>query len=266
MSSIATIAPTGKIVEFCIANPWDWTGLVYDCANGTNAASDFWTVCCDGDIVDVKRNLYNNPIPEFTMEDLICCRHIGKLEGGIHPLPTGPPWTCDLGAVGTPLASLAATNTKNAGEFVATYASANYEFGPSPTDMYWTETPQCLWVNTNLAEQGMRPVTVDAPNIVPLSTTSFIQGEAVTASTVSDFWALFTASTTTPQETEAQSTDASDTESTFTGGPSSSTTTQAEPVKTTTSKSGSSSNSVARTSLSSACICLVVVRLLSGVW
>lgn len=262
MSSITTVAPTGRIIDFCIAEPWDWEGIVYNCDNGTNSPSDYWSVCCDGDIVDVAHNLYNNPIPKFNMEDLICCRHIGKLAGGIHPLPTGPPWTCDLDAVGTPLASLAATNVKNAGEFVATYASADYEFGPSPTDMYWTERPQCLWVNTKLP-QGMRQVTVDAPKIIPLSATSFVQGEAVTPVTASDFWPLATTSTTTPKATGAQSTDTSDTESILTGGHLSSTTTQAEPVKTTR-KSGSLSNSFQRVSLCSVCLSLVTICLLSG--
>lgn len=73
--------------------------------------------------------------------------------------------------MGTPLASLAATNTENAGAFVATYASANYEFGSPPTDMLWTETPRCLWVETKTGGLEMKEVTVPAAMIVPLSTT-----------------------------------------------------------------------------------------------
>lgn len=173
-SSITTQAPTGPLPNWCLANAWGFHGEPYKCGNDTTKPDDYWSVCCDGDIVNVKSNIWRIP-RNMKMEELICCRHIGSLEGGLHPLPAGPPWTCDLGAVGTPLASLAATNANNAGAFVATYASANYEFGPTPTDMLMTETPQCLWVNTK-ESVAMREVTVDAANIVRLSTTMFPGG------------------------------------------------------------------------------------------
>ncbi|TQV90813.1 hypothetical protein V2A60_002494 [Cordyceps javanica] len=170
MSSITTQIPTGILDSWCLGDAWGFDGLPTLCGNDTHAPHDFWTVCCDGDIVNVKTNIWNGP--NMTMEELICCRHRGSLEGGLHPLPTGPPWTCDLGAAGTPLASLAATNTDNAGAFVATYASANEAEGPTPTDLLLTETPQCLWVLTE-ARSAMTQVTVDAASIVSLSTTTF---------------------------------------------------------------------------------------------
>jgi hypothetical protein len=124
MSSITTAVPTGILPGWCLGNIWGFDGQPNECGDGTlYASSDFWTVCCDGEIVNVKENIWTGP--NMTMENLICCRHIGKLQGGLHPLPAGPPWTCELDAVGTSLASLAATNTDNAGVFVATYASAN---------------------------------------------------------------------------------------------------------------------------------------------
>ncbi|KAK3177691.1 hypothetical protein K4F52_009539, partial [Lecanicillium sp. MT-2017a] len=173
MSSIVTAVPTGVLQHWCLGDVWDFDGQPRTCGNGTKPPSDFWSVCCDGEIFNVNANIWTFPA-NMTLDDLICCRHIGRLEGGLHPLPQGPPFTCDLGAVGTPLASLAATNTDNAGAYVATYAKANYEFGSPPTDMLWTETPRCLWVETkSAAATGLRmeEVTVPAAMIVPLSTT-----------------------------------------------------------------------------------------------
>ncbi|KAJ3495879.1 hypothetical protein NLG97_g3068 [Lecanicillium saksenae] len=228
MAMVTTKVPTGFLARWCLADSWDFTSERYECARENQTQSDYWTVCCDGDIVNVKTNIWR--IPNMTMEDLVCCRHIGSLEGGIHPLPTGPPWTCDLGAVGTPLASLAATNTDNAGAFVATYASANYEFGPTPTDLLLTETPQCLWVYTK-ESATMTEVTVDAASIVRLSTTTFIggpdQSDEDPATVV-----------TTPFWTHSSSTSGSPPSSSITTPPSKSSSEGQETVHSTSSSGG----------------------------
>ena len=66
MSSITTVASTGRLVEACAATPWDEDGIISNCFNGTYPPSDYWTVCCDGEIVDVSRNPDDKPYPELT--------------------------------------------------------------------------------------------------------------------------------------------------------------------------------------------------------
>ncbi|KAJ6780161.1 hypothetical protein PWT90_01977 [Aphanocladium album] len=259
MSVITTKVPTGLLHGWCLADAWGFTGEAYDCGKGKHAPGDYWTVCCDGDIVNVKVNIWS--IPNMTMEDLVCCRHIGSLEGGIHALPTGPPWTCDLGAVGTPLASLAATNTDNAGAFVATYASANYEFGPTPTDMLWTETPQCLWVYTK-ESATMTEATVDVASIVRLSTTTYVggpyEGDVGTATVVTTpFW------TSSSSESSVHSKSGMQSSSTVTGPPSISSTTSQETAHT---KSSQGSNQRRPMNLSFLILHVSLLPLLLQVW
>lgn len=86
MSSIVTAVPTGVLQHWCLGDVWDFDGQPRTCGNGTKPPSDFWSVCCDGEIFNVNANIWTFPA-NMTMDDLICCRHIGRLEGGLHPLP-----------------------------------------------------------------------------------------------------------------------------------------------------------------------------------
>lgn len=206
MSSITTVIPSGILPAWCLSNPWGWEGPNdrHRCGSNSSAVHDpvdanYWNVCCDGDIVYTKGDIWSLP-RSITIDDLVCCRYLGKLQGGVRPLPTGPPWTCDNGQP-TPLASLAATNTDNARDYLATYASAN-DTGGTLTDMFWTETPWCLWVDTKTSGGvPMATVTVPAASFITLSeTSSWIMPEPVSPTFSSD-WG-HTASTSGPRTTQ----------------------------------------------------------------
>lgn len=173
MSSIVTAVPTGLIQEWCIQVPWwGFDNEPQQCANATRGTqeSDFETICCDGSIIDTSHNLYLGAGGAINIDNLVCCRIQGPQAGGLLPLPTGQPTTCQSG---TPVAltSLAATNTLNAQDFLVTYTSASFG-GPTPGDYVPTETPYCLWVYTK-SGVAMATVTVPAAQITTLSSTSY---------------------------------------------------------------------------------------------
>lgn len=201
MASVTTVIPTGILSNWCLSNPWGWQGPNdrYRCGSRSGAVHDpidanYWNVCCDGDIMYTKADIWK--LPNITMEDLVCCRYKGSLKGGIRPLPTGPPWTCDIGQP-TPLASLAATNTDNAREYLATYASSN-DTGTTLTDMLWTETPWCLWVDTKTSGGApMATVTVPAASFITLSeTSSWIEPQTADGSFALSWGHMLSTSTT----------------------------------------------------------------------
>ena len=186
MSSIATAVPSGTISggpDWCILDllsafgqtqaPWKYN----ECANATEgtAADDFQTICCDGNIIDTTQDMYGFARRGQTMrnypldlENLVCCREAGQRQmGGIVPFPN--PTRCDAVLKPTPLASLAATNTKNAVPYLATFESGRWDSAISMNvDWIRTETPKCLWVQTTHPDVTMVDVRVPAAAITTL--------------------------------------------------------------------------------------------------
>lgn len=174
MSSIVTAVPSGGVKDWCIQEPtsgW-YNSAPQECANATRGTSpsDFETICCDGQIVDTSKDLYRAGGGQTVdLENLVCCRIQGAQQGGLMPLYSGPGNQCSTGTP-VPLASLAATNTKNAQNFLVTYTSASY--GLSTTgDFIPTDTPSCLWAYT-ASGAAMVNVTVAAAQITTLNTGS----------------------------------------------------------------------------------------------
>ncbi|CAJ2511143.1 Uu.00g067680.m01.CDS01 [Anthostomella pinea] len=84
----------------------------YQCANDTagTAASDFQTICCNGDIVNVAKPIWWPQALEdrsVYLADMVCC------QGSVRGVATTQT-ECNGGQRPTPLASLANTNTDNA--------------------------------------------------------------------------------------------------------------------------------------------------------
>lgn len=181
MSSIVTAIPSGVVKEWCIQGPSVFGSVdpVFgECANATRGTypSDFQTICCDGDIVDTTKDLFRAGRGQTVdLENLICCRIQGAQQGGLMPLYVGSLTGCTAGTP-VPLASLAATNTKNAQNFLVTYTSASY--GSTTTgDFIPTESPYCLWAYT-ASGMAMTNVTVAAPEITTLSGSASLLGIA----------------------------------------------------------------------------------------
>ncbi|KAE9972287.1 hypothetical protein EG328_005106 [Venturia inaequalis] len=179
MSSIVTAIPSGVVKEWCIRGPilFGPVNPVFgECANSTRGTypSDFETICCDGSIVDTTKDLFKAGRGQtINLENLICCRIQGAQQGGLMPLYAGSVTACTAGTP-TPLASLAATNTKNAQSFLVTYTSASY--GSSTTgDFIPTQSPNCLWAYT-ASGMAMTNVTVAAPEITTLSGSTSVLG------------------------------------------------------------------------------------------
>jgi len=175
MSSIVTTVPSGPIQTWCIQEPWfdPDNETRQSCANATQGTtdSDFETICCDGSIVDTTKDIFSGgPID---LANLVCCQPRGPQSGGLLPLPTNAPTECSTGTP-MPLASLAATNTDNAQDFLVTYTSAS--FGETTTgDFIPTETPYCLWAYT-ASGVALTNITVAAAQITTLSSISYLLG------------------------------------------------------------------------------------------
>ncbi|KAI8957491.1 hypothetical protein F5Y11DRAFT_339416 [Daldinia sp. FL1419] len=208
MSSITTAIPTGLITEWCLGAVTRFDGSRLECAAGKpeRKKSDFQTFCCNGDILNVEKDIWrdvgrgkNN---SMAIADMICCGKGGAQEGGIHPLPTAYT-ACSEGAP-TPLASVAGTNTDNAAPFRVTYTSASFGAGTEVGDYIPTETPTCFWAYT--VGVGTTEITLPTPDIttLPPDTTDEFGFTIVTPSTTT----TTTASTTAADgasETESSS-------------------------------------------------------------
>ncbi|KAF3919507.1 hypothetical protein ABW20_dc0100897 [Dactylellina cionopaga] len=176
-SSITTVVPTGTIIDWCVANQVQYGASgVYQCANETigQKPSDFESICCDGEIVDTKEDLWQLKRPKsagpfkLDLDDLVCCR-FGREQGGIQAI--NPTRTVCTAGTPTPLASLAATNVDNARAYLVTYASASQGEGTSLGDWTLLTTPQCIWMNTNTRDSqgvGVKTVVVPAADITTL--------------------------------------------------------------------------------------------------
>ena len=145
-----------------------------ECANSTSGTqqSDFQTFCCDGDIRDTARSMWLFPGGLFNypldFKTLVCCREGGKLLPGGLGFPDSDYTRCSDNLKGVPLAKLAATNTKNAELYLVTYKDASGDGEGGYTDWTRTETPSCLWVQTNHPMVTMADVTVAAAEITTL--------------------------------------------------------------------------------------------------
>lgn len=217
-SSITTAVPSGIIKNWCLADLSDFGSGPYECANETvgQKPADFQTICCDGDIIDTAENLWQPYRPKsagpfyLNIDDLVCCRLVGAQQGGLQAID--PDQThCTAGSP-TPLASLAATNTENAADYLVTYTSAS--FGESTTgDFIPTATPRCLWMNTNTAQSagvGVKTVTVPAASIstLPAATTDMF-GRPIATSISSSTSRSHVASTQATQTGSSPSSSAS---------------------------------------------------------
>lgn len=186
MSSTTTAVPSGSLANgpnWCIQNMIDIFGsdeYPYDyneCANTTRGMkkSDFQTICCDGEILDISQDLWQYAMSygnmsqyDLNIENLVCCRSGGqRLPGGILPFREDGT-ECDFSMVPTPLASLAATNTDNAQLFLVTYESGTVDETGGPADWTVTKSPTCLWVETAYKSISMVDVTVPAAKIKTL--------------------------------------------------------------------------------------------------
>lgn len=187
-SSVTTVVPSGTIKNWCLAPQVSFDAEPYECANKTlgQKDSDYQTICCDGDIIDLTQDWWQPYRPKsagplyFEMDNLRCCRLQGAQQGGIQPIDNNYRH-CSAGSP-TPLASLAATNNKNAAPFLVTYTSASY--GDHTTgDFIPAQVPTCIWMNTNTALSdgvGVKTVTVPAASISTLPSTATYFGLPIT--------------------------------------------------------------------------------------
>jgi hypothetical protein len=169
MASITTAVPVAPIAEYCIkkyefVSPTKHT----HCGKAKDGSLDdnYQTICCDGTIINAKRDLFGGgPI---NVKDLVCCQQRGPQQGGFFPL-TNDATECATGTP-VPLVSLAATNTKSAQSYTVTYTSAA-SMGLTD-DMIRIKAPTCLWARTAKGAQ-VTPVTVSAaPEVTPQTTSS----------------------------------------------------------------------------------------------
>ncbi|KAK4206337.1 hypothetical protein QBC37DRAFT_300990 [Rhypophila decipiens] len=195
MASITTSIPTGILssnAAWCMMEIFAWGPnhppyKYKECDKPTDAENptqpqDFLTICCDGTIIDTSQDmdeyyLSNNGISSYPLEldNLVCCREAGVRQmGGVGGFSN--PTRCAAVLTPTPLASLAATNTKNAVPYLATYESGKWDDEIS-ADVDWvkTRTPVCLWVQTTHPEVTLVEVQVPAAKIttLPIPYTNF---------------------------------------------------------------------------------------------
>ncbi|EPS42420.1 hypothetical protein H072_3638 [Dactylellina haptotyla CBS 200.50] len=243
-SSVTTAVPSGPILNWCIANQVQYGASdFYKCANETigQKPADFQSICCDGDIIDIKVDFWQPNRPKsagplyLNIDDMVCCRY-GKEEGGLHAI--NPTRTICTAGTPTPLASLAATNVNNAQAYLVTYESASQD-GTSLGDWTLMTTPQCMWMNTNTKDTqgvGVKTVVVPAADITTLSPAATSEFGVFNAPPVES------SSEESPQSTIAdESTMTQQTDSPTTSGPSATTATTAS-----TSVPNSSSNFTAK--------------------
>jgi len=192
MASVTTAVPSGLITtDWCIKNSVGWHNEPETCANATKGQveADFETICCNGDIIDTRRNLFVWPRPKnqtnyLDLADMVCCGVSGAQMGGIGPI-INLATACTMGTP-TPLASLAATNLDNVPLYAVTYTSASY--GSTTTgDFIPTTMPSCLWMYTKTGV-ALRNITVPAARITSLpagATPGFGDDDPVTSYTTS---------------------------------------------------------------------------------
>ncbi|KAI0838446.1 hypothetical protein F5Y06DRAFT_268104 [Hypoxylon sp. FL0890] len=211
-SSITTSIPTGVISEWCLVPETPRRSLFTTYCpqpyhNGSTVNPGiFQSICCDGVIVDTSFDLYN-PTPDVpysisgddngthpvNLSDLVCCGITGVQSEALSPTPSLRT-ACAPGTIGTPLASLAATNASRADLYPVTYASRSTTDNPSATvtnDLWGLATPTygasgtpvCLWINTE-SGVSMAEVTVPATYVAPTAS-STSSGSAVTSSSSS---------------------------------------------------------------------------------
>ena len=214
--SVTTAVPSGLMKEWCITSftsdkndPFGWDL----CANTTKGhESDFQTICCDGDLIDINYDFWtpqpgtgNSTKLYIDFDDLVCCHVDGLQPGGLQPINTVYT-ACSVGKP-TPLASLAATNTDNAQDFLVTYKSASYGSG-TVADWTTTDSATCLWVNTKSVD-GMSQVTLPVPDITTLPPPS----TDVFGFPISTTYGSNTRSTSTPRVRSGATTSPSDSSS-----------------------------------------------------
>lgn len=208
-SSITTAVPSGLITtDWCIQDSVELDGSPRYCRDSRENPSDFGTICCDGEIVDTTSDVYRygNANNTIDLGSLVCCRVEGpQQQGGLQPIATNRA-QCTQGSP-TPLASLAATNIRNAAPWEKTFTSASQSIGPSTTiigDHVILETPRCLWVYTKTGVE-LRSVTVPAADITTYSGSSTNATSQPTATRSSAATSAISSSSVTDSATSASS-------------------------------------------------------------
>ncbi|OTB05597.1 hypothetical protein M426DRAFT_319589 [Hypoxylon sp. CI-4A] len=175
MSSITTTIPTSPIERWCFGPLEEMDGTRMQCANATDGTreSDFQTFCCDGGLANTAHDLfgadfYQGANRSLNLSEMLCCGLKGGAQpGGLHPLPADNTH-CAQGGAPTPLASLAATNTDNAVDYVVTYTSASFGADGAVGDFVPTTTPYCFFAYT--PGVGVETVTLPSPtDLTPLT-------------------------------------------------------------------------------------------------
>lgn len=143
-----------------------------ECANAREGTKkdDYQTFCCDGTIIDKTYNFWSGDVETYVMDikNMVCCREGGRLlPGGIQPIDNGHT-RCGAGQKPEPLASLVATNTKNAELYTLTYESASELATGGWGDWTYTATPTCLWIQTANPDVSLAEVIVPAADITTL--------------------------------------------------------------------------------------------------
>lgn len=147
------------------------------CINGGrgNVDSEFGTICCDGDIMDTRFDMYDKgPRVDVDLADLVCCRNQGpQPQQQSLPHEEGNKTRCTAGTP-VPLLSLAATNTQNAQSYFIGYNNITY--GAEVWENFpETGTPYCLWFNSAKATSIIN-ITVPAAQITTMSSTPPLPG------------------------------------------------------------------------------------------
>lgn len=165
--SVVTAIPSGLIQHWCLA-PLVAVDPLLQCTNEllhTNG-SDVETICCDGEIINGRKAIEGGE--PMDIRDLVCCRaQSTSPDVNVEPAPLFGRTTCVTGSA-VPLASLAATNTKNAQPYLVTKTSVTLSM-ITTGDWVQTETGYCLWAATSGID--MSTTTLPAAQVTTLSST-----------------------------------------------------------------------------------------------
>jgi len=222
MSSITTVFPSGAVQPWCLSPIFGFSLAPISYCAAANASAEFQTVCCNGDIIDTTGKFQQGAIAPLDVENLLCCVLSGTQDWGNDSGNAFDPTTCNSGSP-TPIASLAATNTRNVAPYEIIYTNIPTNLFSS-IEITATGTPYCLWLYT---ASGVVMATVTVPAVQDV------------ASPTSTMNSMASAITTIPTSTsQATTTSPASTSQAITTSPTS--TFQASTSATSSTKSSSS--------------------------
>jgi hypothetical protein len=128
---------------------------------------DFDSICCDGNIIDTRFDMYERgPREDIDLADLVCCRNQGLQGENQPPLDVGQTTRCTTGK-SVPLLSMAATNFQNAQNYFI--GTTNATLGTDTfLDLTLDGDPYCLGFNTAKAS-AMMNITVPAAQFTSMN-------------------------------------------------------------------------------------------------